>query len=294
MEYYGEEQMNRLGQLLLVSRPISWLNTAFPFGAGYLIVQQEVDIRFVVGVIFFLIPYNLLMYGINDVFDYESDIKNPRKGGLEGAVSAKQLHRTIVISSLVSCVPFLVVLLLLGSITANITLLVVMFAVLAYSVPVLRFKERPFLDSITSSIHFVGPLIYALALTYFSIAALPAVIAFFLWGMASHAFGAVQDVIPDRQGGIKSIATVLGAARTVQLSLVLYALSGLVLLTYGLPAALYAIVAILYMLNIYRYRSVSDEESHISNTAWKRFIYLNLFAGFMVTLLLIDIFVLHL
>ena len=38
--------------------------------------------------------------------------------------------------------------------------------------------------------------------------------AFLLWGMASHALGAVQDIRPDREAGIGSIATVLdpGAA----------------------------------------------------------------------------------
>ena len=40
---------------------------------------------------------------------------------------------------------------------------------------------------------------------------------FFLWGAASHAFGAVQDVVADREAGIGSIATVIGARATVRL-----------------------------------------------------------------------------
>ena len=70
------------------SRPISWVNTAFPFGVAYLLTAREFDAIFWVGSIFFLVPYNLLMYGINDVFDYESDLANPRKGGVEGALLA--------------------------------------------------------------------------------------------------------------------------------------------------------------------------------------------------------------
>ena len=35
-----------------------------------------------------------------------------------------------------------------------------------------------------------------------------------------HAFGAVQDVVPDRAAGIASIATAFGAARTVRIALV--------------------------------------------------------------------------
>ncbi|HEX8182806.1 MAG TPA: prenyltransferase [Candidatus Saccharimonadales bacterium] len=284
--------MNLILQLLKVSRPISWLNTAYPFAATYLVLERAVDTRFVIATLFFLIPYNLIMYGVNDVYDYESDIRNPRKGGMEGALSAKRLHRPILIASAVVGIPFMVGLFVLGSLAANLVLAVVMFFVLAYSVPVLRFKERPFVDSITSSIHFVGPLIYGLTLAGHTSSAYALVASFFLWGMASHAFGAVQDIVPDREGGIRSIATALGASKTVWFSLGLYAASSLLLLTYGMSVALYAVVGLLYIINIFPFRAVSDADSHRSNKAWRQFIYLNLFAGFAATMLIIYIHVL--
>src|SRR3712207_9511350 len=83
-----------LRALLVSSRPLSWVNTAFPFAAAYLLTAGAVDLRLALGTIFFLIPYNLAMYGINDVFDYESDLRNPRKGGVEGALLDRRLHRT--------------------------------------------------------------------------------------------------------------------------------------------------------------------------------------------------------
>ena len=69
-------------QLIGSSRPVSWINTAYPFAAAYLMAGGGITPALVVGTLWFLIPYNLLMYGINDVFDYESDLRNPRKGGL--------------------------------------------------------------------------------------------------------------------------------------------------------------------------------------------------------------------
>lgn len=66
-------------QVLLSSRPLSWINTAFPFAAAYLVTTGRIDAILLVGALFFLIPYNLLMYGINDVFDYESDLRNPAR-----------------------------------------------------------------------------------------------------------------------------------------------------------------------------------------------------------------------
>ena len=105
--------------------------------------------------------------------------------------------------------------------------------------------------------------------------------------MASHAFGAVQDIVPDREGAISSIATLFGAKATVRFAVVLYALSGLLLMYYGLPTALLVTISLLYISNIWPYRNVTDTGSGRTNRAWRRFIWLNLIAGFCVTMLLI-------
>ena len=277
------------GQLLLSSRPLSWINTAFPFAAAYLLTTGTVDLAFVVGTIFFLVPYNLAMYGINDVFDYESDLANPRKGGVEGALLDRSLHRWTLIAAAVTCVPFLVVLVLLGGPASWLVLAVSLFAVVAYSAPGLRFKERPFLDSVTSSIHFVSPAVYGLVLAgAVPTPALFAVLgAFFLWGMASHAFGAVQDILPDRAGGIASIATVMGAKTTVRLAIAAWTLAGLLMLVTEWPGPLAALLAVPYIAAAWPYRALSDADSERANRGWKHFLWLNYAVGFFVTMLLI-------
>ena len=105
------------------------------------------------------------MYGINDVFDYESDLRNPRKGGVEGALLRPRWHRaTLVRIRARRAVPFVVYLVAVGGPASWLVLAVSLFAVVAYSAKGLRFKERPFLDSITSSTHFVSPAVYGLVL----------------------------------------------------------------------------------------------------------------------------------
>lgn len=279
-------------QVLLSSRPLSWINTAFPFAAAYLVTTGRVDAFLFVGTIFFLIPYNLLMYGINDVFDYASDLRNPRKGGAEGALLDPALHRVVVVAGVVSAAPFLVAMLILAGAAhplAWLVLAVSLFAVVAYSVPGLRFKERPVLDSITSSIHFVSPAVFGLAVAGAQVTpGLVALLAaFFLWGTASHAFGAVQDVGPDREAGIASIATAFGAARTTRLAITLWALGGVLMLSVGWPGALAGLLALPYIAAAWPWRSVSDAESEAANAGWKKFLRLNFFSGFVVTLLLI-------
>ena len=276
-----------IGRLVASSRPLSWINTAFPFAAAYVLVTGRVDLALVVGTLFFLVPYNLAMYGINDVFDYPSDLRNPRKGGVEGALLAPELHRPTLVASTVVCAPFVVALVALGSWPSWIVLAVSLAAVVAYSAPPLRTKERPFLDSMTSSTHFVSPAVYGLVLAGATwtpqLVALLA--AFFLWGMASHAFGAVQDVVPDREGGIASIATVLGAARTTRLAIGLWIAAGLLMLVTGWPGALAAALAVPYVIAAWPYRSVSDADSGRANGGWRWFLGINYACGFVVTML---------
>ena len=285
--------VSRLKDLFWVSRPLSWVNTAYPFAAGYLVAYQKVDWLFIIGTLYFLIPYNLMMYGINDVFDYESDKRNKRKGGVEGALLDKQRHKLVLTATALINIPWLMLLYGLSpSLESILVLTGVVFGVIAYSAPYLRFKERPFIDSATSSLHFVGPIVYALSFGGFAELSIIIVVSFFLWGLASHAFGAVQDIAADKAGGIGSVATVIGARPTVCFSLLLYAASGLLLLQLEGIARIASIVPFLYVLNVVPFAFITDDKAESANTGWKRFLWLNYLAGFVVTVLLIVIFVL--
>jgi 4-hydroxybenzoate polyprenyltransferase len=273
----------------VASRPVSWVNTAFPFAAAMLLTTREIDWLLIVGTLYYLVPYNLAMYGINDVFDYASDVQNPRKGGIEGALLPPAFHRPMLWLALATNLPFLIVLLAAGTPLSALAIAVSTFALVAYSAPGLRFKERPGLDSLTSSAHFVTPAIVALALAGARVDAglLITLAAFFIWGIAAHAFGAVQDIVPDREAGIGSIATAFGAGRTVRLALALWLLAGVLMLFAPWPGPLAAVVAVPYLVNCAPYVRVSDAGSARTNRAWRRFIWLNYFSGFLVTLILI-------
>jgi 4-hydroxybenzoate polyprenyltransferase len=274
--------------LVVSSRPLSWVNTAFPFAAAYLLTAG-VDLTLVIGTLYFLVPYNLAMYGINDVFDYESDLRNPRKGGVEGAVLDRRMHRPTLIAVAVTNLPFLAYLVAVGSPLSWLVFAVSVFAVVAYSAKGLRFKEKPVVDSLTSSTHFVSPAVYGLVLAgaVFTPQLVALLVAFFLWGVASHAFGAVQDVLADRAASIHSIATVFGARATVRVAVVAYVLAGGFLLLTSWPGPLAALLAVPYAISCAVYWRITDAEAETANRGWKRFLYLNFVTGFLVTLLLI-------
>lgn len=276
-------------QLFVASRPVSWVNTAYPFAAAYLLTTRQVDLTLVIGTLFFLIPYNLAMYGINDVFDYESDLRNPRKGGAHGAVLDRRMHPITLWAAGLSCVPFVVYLVIVGSPLSWLVLAASLFFVVFYSAPPLRLKEVAFADSVTSSIHFFSPAVYALVLAgaawTWELGAI--ILAFALWGVASHAFGAVQDVVADREAGISSIATARGARWTVWFALACYTVAGVAMLFTTWPGPLAALVPLLYIATMWPFRTITDETAERATIGWRRFLWVNQIAGFLVTLLLI-------
>ena len=279
-----------LTTLFWSSRPVSWVNTAAPFALAYLLATGGFDLVGVIGTVFFLVPYNLAMYGINDVFDYESDLRNPRKGGVEGAVLDRSRHTATLVASAVTTVPFLAYLVLVGSAESSVWLAASMFAVIAYSARGLRFKEVPFLDSITSAFHFVSPAIigWTIAGAELTAGVWACLVAFMLWGAASQAFGAVQDVRFDREADLKSVATVLGARSTVWFALACYVAAVLVLLICApWPASGAAFAILPYLATVAAYLRVDDSTAEATNEGWKRFLVLNMLAGFCVTQLVL-------
>lgn len=298
-----------LKHLFLSSRPLSWVNTAYPFGAAYLLMGGGLSLDFWLGCLFFLVPYNLAMYGINDVFDYESDMRNPRKGGVEGSVLDPALHRPTLVAAVVSCLPFVLYFLVSAPWAAKAMLIFSLFAVVAYSAKGLRFKEIPVLDSVTSSLHFSTPAWFAVTLlaggagggfgaesggaasgvlgSGVSAAGVLGLVAFFLWGMASQAFGAVQDIGPDREAGLKSIATAFGARGTVAVAVALYAAAAVLMGLTPFPLDIMAVVGLAYTANAVRFLSIDDASAERTRSGWQVFLWLNYAAGFVLTMVLL-------
>lgn len=276
-----------LRDLLLASRPLSWVNTALPFLAAAFEVERSITLLVVLGTVYFLVPYNLLMYGVNDIFDYASDLANPRKRSLEGGLVPPDRRRATWVAIGVTNLPFLAVLVVLAPVAGWLAVLVAALAAVVYSAPPLRTKVRPFLDSITSSSHFVLPAVAGFLVTGLPVADLPWVVlgGFFAWGIASHALGAIQDVEYDRAAGIGSIATALGARPTAVIALVGYSLAVVAAVSLGGAGIVAGAALATYLL--LPLAVLLDPQEAQARRAWRSFLGLNLLVGFVVTQLLL-------
>ena len=107
--------------------------------------------------------------------------------------------------------------------------------------------------------------------------------------MANHAFGAIQDITPDREGNIDSIATVFGAARTIILVLVGYTIAAaLPIIFYGWHGIVVSILLLPYVYLVAKTLPARhNDQAPIFRKNWKSFLYVNYGVGFLLSMYLI-------
>jgi len=153
------------------------------------------------------------VFGVNDVYDYASDLQNPRKiaDGLEGTVLHPVYHKDVLRVACASSAFIVASALVTGSASnACATILLVLLG-WQYSSPPLRLKEVPVLDSLSN-----GAIVFLAWFAGFSfagrsIAEAPAKgYMLSLCTAGVHALGAVMDVEADIAARQRTIAVVLG------------------------------------------------------------------------------------
>jgi 4-hydroxybenzoate polyprenyltransferase len=182
------------------------------------------------------LPFNLLIYGVNDVFDQETDAKNPRKGTLEGARIRHEEVPRIWRGVLLANLPFLIYFVL--SLPSGAVLWMLLYALLfaGYSIPPARFKARPYLDSLSNAA-YAFPLVFV-PLALWAPVVWPAALGLMAWSAAKHTFDAVQDVDEDGKVGIETTAVRLGPGGVVLWSGTFWALATFCFALVNVPVAL--------------------------------------------------------
>ena len=215
--------MHMIRWLIKISRPRFWVYITGPFLIGVVaaVPIQSWPLIILLGV-YFTFPANLLIYGINDIFDYETDKHNPKKISYETLVKPKEqkkLWRWIAITN----APFLLLLPLLGN-NGRWAVAGFLFFGIFYSMPPIRAKVRPLLDSIFNVL-YIFPGIVGYAVVSKTLPSLYLCLAAAFWCMAMHAYSAVPDIEADRKAKIDTIATKLGKTGTLLFCLACYGLA---------------------------------------------------------------------
>lgn len=216
-----------LYRLLQISRPRFWLYVTGPFAIGCMLALRPLDYPLLqvtplilAFLIYFTFPANILIYGINDIYDYETDRLNPKKTDYETLVTPPE-HKPLFIWIAVATLPFLAFLNHI-SIAGAIAFFSFLFLAVFYSVPPIRAKIIPGVDTLFSAGIYVSSGVFGFYLSGGQQLSWDIVAAGTCWAMAMQAYSAVPDIEADRQSGIATIATWLGERNALLFCLLLY------------------------------------------------------------------------
>ncbi len=225
------------------SRPRFWMYIVGPIGLAFALRLTQGDLSWSISLFLFtlycIIPANLLIYGINDIFDYETDILNQKKQGYEAVLDPTyrpRMWQAVLISQLV-VLPVLYA--AWGQTPFLFAFLAFVCTGIFYSAPPIRAKVRPIFDGLCNVLYILP----AFAWYYLSGGegfSLVTLLSGWAWCIAMHAYSAISDISADRAAGLDTVATLLGHRYTVIYCAVLYGASAL-----GAALVLHPILAIL-------------------------------------------------
>lgn len=248
-----------LRRLIEISRPVLWINTIGTTVVGMWLAGYLWDWRVLPILIWVTFPFNLLIYGINDIFDQETDNINARKGGYEGAHIFPNEVRPIWITTVLTNVPFLIYFAITIPWQATAWMVAYSLFFTFYSAPPLRFKARKYLDALSNTDYA-----FPLAFVPLALGVEPnwwLVIGLMAWSVAKHAYDAIQDIPQDSDTGIVTTAVHLGVKKTAVWSTIWWAISIALFAVVNIPVAI-ANAIIAYLLVAPLYKEPTPEKAH--------------------------------
>jgi 4-hydroxybenzoate polyprenyltransferase len=197
--------------LIRISRPFLWPILPMVYYLGMHAAGATLSAIAVVQMALLTLPVNLVGCGLNDLYDIESDRRNSRRRAVWSAVVVEVDHARIWRACVVMAPLVLVGSLLTRSwwnIAATCGMLIVAWA---YSVPPVRLKERPPLDSLSNGLgYFLLPFVMGYSLGADPLA-MP--LKYWLLGLCVcgiHALATAADFDADAAAGHRTFAVAFG------------------------------------------------------------------------------------
>ena len=222
-------------RLVEVSRPVLWVNTIGTTVIAMWLAGELWTWSIVPILLWVSFPFNLLIYGINDIYDQDTDSDNDRKGGYGGAKIKP--HETAMIGwgVILTNVPFFVYFAITLPWEAVAWMGAYAFSFWQYSATPLRFKGRPILDSVSNA-DYAFPLVFV----PFVLGGSPvwaAAIGLMAWSLAKHVYDAIQDIDEDASAGIMTTAVKFGIKGSLVWSGLWWVVSTVLFALVNLPLA---------------------------------------------------------
>lgn len=274
--------MKQLRTILFISRPRFWGYLVGPYVIGYVAGIQSIhpftEINFFIHFFYFLIVANILVYGVNDLFDKETDVVNSKKNAKEYVL--ERSHHNLLKILLGCCITLTVLFIFLQpNLSSSILLLLFLILAISYSAPPIRFKSKIILD-FSSNILYAVPGFLAFNQLTGILPSYQVIFSAFCWTSAMHLFSAIPDIVPDRTVGIRTSAVWLGQKKSLLLCSVLWLLSILPILSTLYP---YSLLGFIYpLIPLYLYK-----RTNLIQTVYWKFPVITVSLGFLLFFVLL-------
>lgn len=267
--------------ILKISRPRFWFYLAGPYLVGYAFglnsIYQLNSFYFYIHFLYFLIPANIFLYGINDICDEDTDKFNDKKINYEHLLRSNE--KRLLIGILIACIGLSFILLSFQPLIEA-QFLITLFLILSffYSAPPLRFKAKPIIDS-ASNILYALPGIIAYFQTTNSFPPFLIILALFCWTTAMHLFSAIPDISADKKAHLKTTALTLGHNNSLIACAALWTITAIATIwtteSYlSIVVLIYPLIPLLLLIN----------KDFKIKKIYKLFPYINTLAGFILFL----------
>jgi len=234
--------LEKIKKAISISRPLFWLAPAAAYAAGIIFGGTMRGPFETWEIILLTFPLGFVLYGLNDIYDFESDRKNPRKGGLWGVKleekdipwvkkTAFAFMGLMLITALSTFNPMHIAFAIAG-------LLLVYF----YSAPPIRLKSIPIVDSLANGGYLYICFGLGCSLSGSLLFLHPYVILATLCISGIHAITTIMDYDSDRKAGEKTFATVFGPRAPAAFSSIIFIIALFAFLNSGYESLIALIV----------------------------------------------------
>jgi 4-hydroxybenzoate polyprenyltransferase len=216
-------------EVFFLSRPRFWLYVLGTYlvgviASGNLFLHDDTTTLLLIAFgVFFSLPANVFIYGVNDIYDYQTDIFNDKKIKYESVLKLEK-HRSLWVVIVLLLIPFLP-LFFVVNVPAKLALVLFLFTGLFYSASPIRAKSKPPLDVLFSAIIYVSPALVGFFITGNTNIQWLAVLGGLIWAFGMQTYSAVPDMEADRKAGLNTLATMLGEKKALWFCLIAYVIS---------------------------------------------------------------------
>ena len=200
---------------LRISRPGLWFPTVWIYLVPFSLQSEFwLHINFWIGFLFVTFPLNYLVYGLNDINDYNSDAINDRKGNyLFGAKLSKEQLSGLPQKITLVVLPFIIYFTLVSGFKMLLLLLFMIFINIIYNFKPLRLKEKPPFE-ILIQIGYVFTAFFSVVLNDLQMLPWQTILYLSLFAFQAHIAGEIMDIEPDLKSGKRTTATLIGRKKT--------------------------------------------------------------------------------